>query len=143
MISTLRIIGDARAQIDPDNLFTRVALSYLEIIAGARYSVQVGDMGDEETYAQMRTAEREYVRARPQIMLSPDAPTHVARLAWQHARRLSAPNPRAVFCASRTTDSLERLLEHHQPRLWLFGHQPRDWRHKESGTEWHLGIAKQ
>ena len=67
-------------------------------------------------------------------MLSHDAPTHVARLAWQNARRFSAPNPKARFYASRTTDFLERLLENHRPRLWLFGHHHHDWRHKEGGT---------
>ena len=211
MTTSLRVIGDVHAQIDHADLFTRDGRPYLEIVADAAYSIQLGDMGDRETYEQlvahvdagrhrffpgnheqyeglpphslgdfgsvqwggvdfffvrgawssdqellvqlgreqgktlwfkqeeltdeqMRTALEEYLRARPRIVLSHDAPTHVARLAWHHARSFSAPNPKALFCASRTTDFLERLLEHHQPRLWLFGHYHRDWRHKESGT---------
>jgi len=82
----------------------------------------------------MHAALEQYLRVRPRIVLSHDAPTHVARSAWQNARRFSAPNPKAAFCASRTTDFLERLLEHHRPRLWLFGHHHRDWRHQEGGT---------
>jgi hypothetical protein len=209
--ASVRVIGDVHAQIDHDDLFTRDARPYLEIIAEAAYSVQLGDMGDRETYEQlvtrvdvgrhrffpgnheqyedlpphslgdfgsiqwgdvgfffvrgawssdrerliqlgreqgktlwftqeeltddqMEAAFEEYSRDRPRIVLSHDAPTHVARLAWQHARRFGAPNPKAAFHASRTTDFLERLLQQHQPRLWLFGHHHRDWRQQEGGT---------
>jgi hypothetical protein len=211
MSPSLRVIGDVHAQIEQADLFTRDGRPYLEIIADAAYSIQLGDMGDRETYEQlvarvdaerhrffpgnhdhydgfpphnlgdfgpvlwggvdfffvrgawssdreklvqlgqeqgktiwfekeeltdeqMRAALEAYLRARPRIVLSHDAPTHVARLAWHHARRLGAPNSRAVFCASRTTDFLERLLEYHQPRSWLFGYHHRDWRYKEGGT---------
>ncbi len=211
MIPILRIIGDVHAQIGHADLFTRDAQPYLDIIADAAFSVQLGDMGDRGTYEQlvasvdaerhrffpgnhehydwlpphnlgdfgnvllggvefffargawssdrekliqlgreqdktiwfkqeeltdeqMSAALEEYLRLRPRIVLSHDAPTHVARYAWQNARRFSAPNPRAVFSASRTTDFLERLLEHHQPRLWLFGHHHRDCRRKEGDT---------
>lgn len=211
MIPTLRVIGDVHGQIGHDDLFTRDARPYLELIADAEFSIQLGDMGDRGTYeqlvaqvdarrhrffpgnhehydglpphslgdfgpvqwggveffflrgawssdreklvqlgreqgktlwfaqeelteAQMRAAMEEYMRIRPRIVLSHDAPTHIARLAWQHARRFSAPNSRAVFYASRTTDFLERLVEHHRPRLWLFGHHHRDWRLKEGAS---------
>jgi len=211
MASTLRIIGDVHGQVDRNNLFTRDGRPYLEIIGDAPYSVQVGDMGDGETYdelisrvdasrhrffpgnhdhydrlpphslgdfgsvwcggvdfffvrgaasidreilvrlghkegkhlwfkeeeltdEQMRAAEQAYMLARPGIMLSHDAPTDAARLAWQHARRLSPPNSRATFCSSRTSAFLARLLEQHQPRLWLFGHHHHDWRHREGET---------
>ncbi len=211
MISSLRVIGDVHGQLDATNLFTRDALTYLDIISDAQCSAQVGDMGDAETYAQlissvdaarhrfvpgnheaydrlpphslgdfgavslggvdfffvrgawssdrgtllrlgqeagrtvwfpeeelnnaqMLAAEQEYTRVRPQIVLSHDAPTHIARLAWQHARRLSPPNSRAIFSASRTTDLLEGLLEQHRPRLWLFGHYHHNWRYREGET---------
>jgi predicted phosphodiesterase len=211
MISTLRVIGDVHGQIDSDSLFTRDARPYLDIISDAPHSIQLGDMGDGETYdhliasvdanrhrffpgnhesydrlpphnlgdfgsvswgevnfffvrgaestdrevllqlgseegkklwfeqeelteEQMRAAEHEYLRARPQIVLSHDAPTHVARSAWQHARRFSPPNSRAKYSASRTTDFLERLLGQHQPRVWLFGHHHHDWRLLEGGS---------
>lgn len=89
---------------------------------------------EELTNEQMGVALEEYARIRPQIVLSHDGPTHVARLAWQHARRLSAPRARAEYGTSRTTDFLEKLLEQHQPRLWLFAHHHHDWRHKEGPT---------
>src|SRR4051812_34473689 len=50
MTASLRIIGDVHGQVDLDNLFTRNARPYFEIIAEARYSIQVGDMGAGETY---------------------------------------------------------------------------------------------
>lgn len=210
MNSTLRIVGDVHGQLDAGNLFTRDAQTYLDIISGASHSVQLGDMGDGETYdqliacvdparhrflagnhecydrlpphslgdfgagslggvdfffrgasstdrevllrlgleegktlcfeqeelteAQMRAAGQEYLRAQPQIVLSHDAPTHIAHRAWQHARRLSPPNSKAVFSSSRTTDFLERLLEQHRPRLWLFAHHHHNWRSQESRT---------
>jgi hypothetical protein len=49
----LRIIGDVHAQINREELFTRGARPYLELIADVSHSVQVGDMGDGETYEQM------------------------------------------------------------------------------------------
>jgi hypothetical protein len=211
MASTLRVIGDVHGQIDPEDLFTREARPYLYLIADAPHSIQLGDMGDGETYdrlmasvdanrhrffpgnhenydrlpphsigdfgsvswgevnffffrgaestdrdvllrlgaeqgrtlwfeqeelteEQMRTAELEYLRVRPRIVLSHDAPTHVARGAWQHARRFNPANSRARYSPSRTTDFLERLLGQHQPRVWLFGHHHHDWRHREGGS---------
>jgi predicted phosphodiesterase len=210
-MTTLRIIGDVHGQIDSDSLFTRAARPYLDLISDAAYSVQVGDMGDGETYGQlvanvdarrhrffpgnhdhydrlpphslgdfgtlcwggvdfffirgaasadrdklvrlgqelgktlwfeqeeltddqMHAATQEYLRVRPYIVLSHDAPTDIARLAREHARRLSPPNPAAVFRSSRTKDFLQRLLEQHRPRLWLFGHYHRDWRYREGET---------
>ena len=49
-MATLRIIGDVHGQIDPENLFTRNGRPYLDLISAAAYSIQVGDMGDRETY---------------------------------------------------------------------------------------------
>ncbi len=50
MSPKLRVIGDVHAQIEQADLFTRDARPYLELIAGAAYSIQLGDMGDRETY---------------------------------------------------------------------------------------------
>jgi hypothetical protein len=89
---------------------------------------------EELTEEQMRPAEQAYLRARPQIVLSHDAPTDLAQLAWQHARRLSRPHPGAVFCPSRTNNFLARLWEQRAPRLWLFGHYHYDWRQQIGET---------
>lgn len=210
-MTTLRIVGDVHGQVDQENLYTRNARPYFETIASVLHSVQVGDMGDGDTYAQlitqvdvarhrffpgnhdhygrlpphslgdfgaadcggvafffirgaassdrevllrrgrelgktlwfeqeeltddqMRAAEHEYVRAKPKIVLSHDAPTGIAQLVWQHARRLGAPNPGAVFRPSRTNTFLARLLDRHAPKLWAFGHHHRDWRYGEGET---------
>ncbi len=210
-MATLRVIGDVHGQIDLENLCTRRGQPYLDIIAGVPFSVQIGDMGDGETYDQliqstdpschrffpgnhdhydqlpphslgdfgaaslggvefffvrgaaskdrdklirlgqqlgktlwfeqeelsedqMRAVEQEYRKCRPQIMLSHDAPTPIAQLAWNHARRVSWPDPEAVFRPSRTNDLLSRLLDHHQPRLWVFGHHHHAWQCREGIT---------
>jgi hypothetical protein len=210
-MTALRVIGDVHGQIHPDDLLAGRDRPYLQLLEGAAYSVQVGDMGDAETYEQlaahvdagrhrffpgnhdhygglpphclgdfgsvnlggiefffvrgaastdkdvrlrlgqrlgktlwfeqeelteeqMRAAEEAYLGARPSIVLTHDAPTDVARLAWGHARRFGAPNPAAEFCPSRTTAFLARLLEQHAPRLWAFGHHHRDWKHREGET---------
>jgi hypothetical protein len=210
-MSTLRIIGDVHGQIEPDDLLTAQARPYLELIAGAPYSIQVGDMGDGETYHQlvahadpgrhrflpgnhdhynqlpphslgdfgaarwggvdfffvrgaesadrdklvrlgrelgktlwfeqeeltgdqMQAAKEQYLRAQPEIVLTHDAPTEIARFAWDHARRARPPVPGAVFRSSRTNAFLGWLLGHHAPRLWAFGHHHRDWRYREGRT---------
>ncbi len=217
-MTRLRIIGDVHAQIDHDNLFLRGARPYFEIIADTSYSVQVGDMGDGETYAQllanvdasrhaffpgnhdhynclpphslgdfgavcwggvdfffvrgaassdreklvrlgrelgrtlwfeqeeltddqMRAAEQQFLASRPRIVLSHDAPTEIARFAWQHARQFGQPNPEAVFRPSRTNAFLMRLWEQHRPRLWVFGHHHRDWRYRENDT-WFVCVGE-
>jgi hypothetical protein len=211
-MATLRIVGDVHGQTDRDNLCVRNARPYLEIIANIPYSIQVGDMGDGETYSQlvaevdparhrfypgnhdhydrlpphclgdfgaaqaggvefffirgaastdrgklirvgrelgktlwfgqeeltddqMQAAELAYVAARPTIVLTHDAPTPIARFAWEYASRLGPPDPSAAFRPSRTSDFLARLWERHQPRLWLFGHYHRDWRYQDGSTQ--------
>ena len=52
-MTTLRVVGDVHGQLDRDSLCIRNARPYLEIIAGAPCSIQVGDMGDGETYDQL------------------------------------------------------------------------------------------
>jgi hypothetical protein len=210
-MSTLRIIGDVHGQIHPDDLLAGTSRPYLDLIAGAPYSIQVGDMRDGETYEQltahvdagrhrffpgnhdhydqlpphclgdfgavcwggvdcffvrgaestdreilvnlgrklgktlwfaeeeltdeqMRAAEQAYQQARPRVVLSHDAPTELAHLVWQHARRLGPPKPGVTFRPSRTNEFLMRLLEQHAPRLWAFGHHHRDWRYRDGDT---------
>ena len=48
---TLRIIGDVHGQVD--FVLKRGGRTYLDLIADCEYSVQVGDMGDAETYAEL------------------------------------------------------------------------------------------
>ena len=47
----LRIIGDVHGQVD--FVLKRNATPYLELIEDCEYSLQVGDMGDAETYAEL------------------------------------------------------------------------------------------
>jgi len=210
-MALLRIIGDVHGQLDDENLMTRGAPTYSQLIAAAPYSIQIGDMGDGATYdflksrvdparhrffpgnhdhydqlpphslgdygavkwggvdlffvrgaastdrdkllrvgrdlgrtlwfaeeeltdAQMLHAEQQYLTAQPRIMLTHDAPTSIARFAWQHARRLGPPNPEAVFQPSRTNEFLARLFIQHAPKLWLFGHHHRDCQTRDGET---------
>jgi hypothetical protein len=50
----LRVIGDVHAQVDRENLVARGARPYAEIIADAEWSIQIGDMGDGESYDYLR-----------------------------------------------------------------------------------------
>jgi len=211
-MAPLRIIGDVHGQVDSENLFTRNARPYCDLIAEVPYSIQIGDMGNGRIYAllianvdaskhrffpgnhdqydclpphslgdfgavtwggvdffflrgaasidrdklvslgkklgktlwfeqeqltdeQMEVAEKEYLRARPTIVLSHDAPAEIAKYAWEHARRQGPPIPDPTFRPSRTNQFLTRLLEKHAPRLWVFGHHHRDWRYREGETQ--------
>jgi hypothetical protein len=50
-MNTLRILGDVHGQIVPDDLPPgEFSLPYVGIIAGARYSIQIGDMGNGDAY---------------------------------------------------------------------------------------------
>ena len=49
----LRVIGDIHGQID--FVLRRGRQTYLDIIADCKHSVQVGDMGDAETYAELES----------------------------------------------------------------------------------------
>lgn len=210
-MSRIRIIGDVHAQIHADDLLAGNSRAYLDIIGDAAFSVQIGDMGDSETYAellahvdparhrffpgnhdhydclpphslgdfgseclggvgfffvrgaastdraalirmeresgkklwfaqeelsdeQMSEAEQAYVDARPAIVLTHDAPTDIARLAWQHASRFGLSQSTAIFQPSRTNACLARLAETHAPRLWVFGHHHHDWTYTEGPT---------
>lgn len=48
---SLRVIGDVHAQVD--FVINRKHIPYLEIVSGCDYSVQIGDMGDNETYLEL------------------------------------------------------------------------------------------
>jgi predicted phosphodiesterase len=210
-VNLLRVIGDVHAQTDEENLVSRLGRPYLELIAGVEASVQLGDMGDGETYDQLRrevdverhrffpgnhdhydrfpphnlgdfgpaalggvkfffvrgaestdrdklvrlglelgktlwfaeeqltdeqmqAGERAYAAARPTIVITHDAPTAVARVAWENSLRHARRDAAAVFRPSRTNEFLTRLFERHAPRLWLFGHHHRDLEHRVGDT---------
>lgn len=201
----LRIIGDVHGQITPDDVMSPAARTYLELIEDAPASIQIGDMGDGETYQQlqscvdplrhrffpgnhdhykclpphclgdfgshslggvefffirgaastdrdkllrlgrelgktlwfaeeelttdqMQDAEQAYLATRPTIVLSHDAPTEMARFAWNVARQRRRSSLEANFYPSRTSDFLTRLWNQHAPRLWVFGHHHHDCR---------------
>lgn len=52
-MNRLRVIGDVHGQLDGEELATPGRRPYSELIADVAYSVQVGDMGDAETYEQL------------------------------------------------------------------------------------------
>lgn len=87
---------------------------------------------EQLTAEQMQVAEQAYWAARPNIMLTHDAPTEIARTVWSTI----PPDRRAgeIFRPSRTNQFLARLFEIHEPRLWLFGHHHRDWRERVGST---------
>src|SRR4051812_956973 len=75
----LRVIGDVHTQLRPDDLFTPGRRPYLDLIAEAPCSVQIGDMGDGESYDILR-ARVDPVRHRffaGNHEAFPDLPPHV------------------------------------------------------------------
>jgi predicted phosphodiesterase len=217
-VKLLRVIGDVHAQTDEENLASRHGRPYLELIAGVEHSVQLGDLGDGETYnqlvrevdagrhrffpgnheaydrlpphslgdfgtvrlggvefffvrgaestdrdklvrlgrelgktlwfaeeqldeSQMEACRREYLAARPTIVITHDAPTEAARLAWEHSLRHARRDAAAVFRPSRTNEFLAGLFERHQPKLWLFGHHHRDLRQQLRET-WFVCVGE-
>lgn len=52
-MAILRIIGDVHGQIETEDLIPGVPRTYLEAIADVEFSLQVGDMGDSQTYRQL------------------------------------------------------------------------------------------
>jgi Icc-related predicted phosphoesterase len=89
---------------------------------------------EELNESQMRGAEDEFLRLKPQIVLSHDAPTDIARLIWKYANQFRYPIPGAVFRPSRTNHFLAKLHDRHQPRIWVFGHHHRDWKYQDAET---------
>ena len=100
---------------------------------GEKLGKQLWFAEEELTDEQMAAAEAAYLAARPEIVLSHDAPSQIARETWRLSLRHAAP--RAVFRASRTNAFLARLLDQHGPRLWMFGHHHVDWRDRQENTE--------
>jgi predicted phosphodiesterase len=49
----LRVVGDVHGQITADDVMSPAARPYLELIQGAAATVQIGDLGDGETYEQL------------------------------------------------------------------------------------------
>ena len=87
---------------------------------------------EELAVEQMQGAEDAYRAAQPNIVLSHDAPTEIARAVWEET-----PQPLRrgeLFRPSRTNEFLETILAIHSPRLWLFGHHHRDWRYRAGPT---------
>ena len=77
---------------------------------------------EELTCHQGPDALNAYADARPEIVLSHDCPHSVA-LAWF-----------GIHPPSRTRQLLERMLEIHQPRLWIFGHHHHSRQEQRNGT---------
>ena len=55
---------------------------------------------------------QEYEKCKPQIVVTHEAPWTITNLMFN-------PQPRWI---SRTADTLQKMLNIHQPELWIFGH---------------------
>lgn len=81
----------------------------------------------------MKQALDEYARARPELMVTHTAPTHIAALLAD-ADASAEYGLGASAMAGRTGELLERMYELHQPRQWIFGHFHRSWQLQEGST---------
>lgn len=74
---------------------------------------------EELNYKQMNDCVIAYQEAKPEIVISHEAPVHVNELICTNNFDLPP---------SQTSRLLQHLFELHQPRLWLFGHWHKNWR---------------
>ena len=79
--------------------------------------------GEELTYRQGQDCIDEYVKFRPEIVLSHDCPKSVVELICGTANNTA------------TNQLLQAVFELHQPKLWVFGHHHISWQQKVQGTQ--------
>ena len=79
---------------------------------------------EELCMADCYAAMEEYSRVRPDFMVTHECPVSVV----PHVTRSSHVLP------SRTNQLLERMLEVHQPKRWVFGHYHQSWQMTIDGT---------
>lgn len=73
----------------------------------------------------------EYIRLKPRIVASHDAPQGVGQaLLNDGGFRMY----KMSSTTSRTAMTMQRMWEHYQPEQWYFGHYHRDWAMKMGGT---------
>ncbi|WP_172982660.1 metallophosphoesterase [Phyllobacterium sp. SYP-B3895] len=72
---------------------------------------------DEEcTTAELQDCVSRYVEMKPEIVCTHECPESIA------GEIMAAVNKTKVADGSRTRQALETMLDHHQPRYWVFGH---------------------
>jgi Calcineurin-like phosphoesterase len=75
-----------------------------------------------------------YVTSKPRMVATHEAPTNVI----VHLLTSRDYRPEKLPCAfSRTAVMLQRMLNHHQPKHWLFGHYHLDWEERLGETTFH------
>ena len=85
---------------------------------------------DEElSYDRMDEAVAEYIRLRPDFVVSHECPESVIPLV----STLAVWDGRPIR-PSRTSMALENMLVSHRPKLWFFGHHHKSWERKIDGT---------
>lgn len=82
------------------------------------------EMQEELTHQQANEAIDHYLRVKPKIMVSHEAPENIGELICDNDWNI-AP--------SFTSKLLNHMLKQHQPDMWIFGHWHRNWRHYYAG----------
>jgi hypothetical protein len=75
-----------------------------------------------------------YSDLKPRIVATHEAPSNVATALLSEL--LFRPE-KAECIATRTSQALQRMLNHHQPEHWYFGHYHIDWQKDLGGTRFH------
>lgn len=89
---------------------------------------------DEElTDAILLEATAAYIDAKPDIVLTHDCPSSVAKLIGDpHILRGFGYDPETF--STRTQDALQQMFEAYRPSRWIFGHFHKSWRREIKGT---------
>ena len=88
---------------------------------------------EELTYEQREDALEKYIEAKPEIMITHDCPQEVAELIGNpDVLRDFGFNPDTFSTVTQIL--LQRMLDAHKPKLWLFGHFHKVWEQPVKGT---------
>lgn len=86
--------------------------------------------GEELTYSEAEDAFLGYSKSLPSIMLSHDGPTEAVTYMFPHCLMDGS----SEYRGGRTPQILQKCFEHHQPKVWFFGHWHKSMEYILNGT---------
>ena len=90
---------------------------------------------EELTIAELNTALDAYIEAKPEIMITHDAPHPASHyLLNRFALQSQAWYKESSVNPTRTGQALSAMFEAYQPKLWAFGHWHTDWEKQIGNT---------
>lgn len=89
---------------------------------------------EELDLEEMEKALHEYRRVKPDIMITHECPRSVSKYVGDNSiLEMFGYNP-GTF-TTKTSELLEIMFQHHQPKRWYFGHYHNNWSSEINGTQ--------